>query len=47
MPLDNGGTPLTEYKLFWSYNNLAAPVKTTNVDTFEVSVTDVDGLITG
>lgn len=42
-----GGSPLTEFKLYWSYNDYATPVDTVNAETTSVSVTTAQGIVTG
>lgn len=42
---DNGGTPLTGFKVFWSLDDFAAPVKT--LESLSVGTNLLDGLVTG
>jgi titin len=46
-PADNGGTPLTEFKLYWSLDDFTDPIKTVNSDTLSVGTNQLDGLVTG
>jgi hypothetical protein len=43
---NNGGTPLTQYKVYWSQNYYNSPVFSGSIDS-TVSVTTANGLITG
>lgn len=45
--ISNGGSPLTQFKLFWDYNGYATAIKTIASDTNSATVTTLDGLVTG
>jgi len=42
---DNGGTPLTGFKVYWSLDDFASPVKT--LESLTVGTNTLDGLVTG
>lgn len=44
---NNGGSLLTQFKLYWSKNSYASPVQTLNSETTSISVTDAMGVTTG
>jgi hypothetical protein len=45
--VNTGGTPLTLYKVYWSQNEYQTPVHTIDAETPSVSVTALDGVVTG
>ena len=45
---NNGGTPLTNYKLYWSQNDYATPIEVVTADSSTAQVTMLEhGVVTG
>jgi hypothetical protein len=45
--VNNGGTPLTKYKVYWSQNDYSSPVHEIGSEMAAVSITALDGIVTG
>jgi len=44
---NNGGSPVTGFKLYWSLDNYTVPIKTLNSETLTVGTNTMDGIVTG